>query len=55
MEKLQPMMEEFEEKYESFNNKYEEYTPAAFTPAQIKRLEQIATKYSDAITKAVGQ
>jgi len=55
MEKLQPMIDEFEEKHGTFSNKYEEYTPAAFTPAQQRRMEQIAKKYSDAINSSFGQ
>jgi len=55
MEKLQPTLNDFDEKYDGFYEKYEEYTPAAFTPAQIERLERITKRYADAYTNAFGQ
>ena len=55
IEKYQPMLDDFGKKYEDFGEKYEKYTPSAFTPAQLKKWEQISTKYANALTDALGQ
>ena len=55
IEELQPMLDNFKKKYEDFGNRYEEYTPSAFTPSQLKKWEQITTKYADAISDVFGQ
>ena len=50
LEAMQSKIEEFEERHRGFAEKYNEFTPTAFSPAQMRKWEQISSRYAEAFS-----